>query len=226
MLRTTTVQRPRLFRDPKIVTPVAPEIRRVEGSYGVVEMLIAMLRRTGLHWGGLVATAFAGACGRAEPASKAAGVTFENPPAAASSETPSREAAAIAAHEGPTILGVPVYAEAREALELERFMCRAWRAAGEPDELFEIRLGERILETEASFERVRDFYLPFVHKVFMDHEMEFPGVGSQKMFTGLMVAGDGSLVKFTITRPFFRYPDRQRVERTVIQMGRVGEIER
>lgn len=189
-------------------------------------MLIGMLRRTGLHWGGLVATAFAGACGRAEPASKAAGVPSESAPAAASSETPSLEAAAIAAYEGPTVLAVPLYADAREALELERFMWRAWRAADEPDELFEVRLGERIFETGAPFEQVREFYLPFVHKAFMDHEMEFPGVGSQKMFTGLMVAPDGTLVKFTITRPFFRYPDRQRVERTVIQMGRVGEIGR
>lgn len=189
-------------------------------------MLIRTLRGKGLPWGGLLATAFAGACGRAEPASEAAGVTSENAPAAALSETPSLEAAAIAAYEGPTVLGVPVYADAREALELERFMWGAWRAAGEPDELFEIRLGERIFETEAPFERVREFYLPFVHKVFMDHDMEFPGVGSQKMFTGLMVAADESLVKFTITRPFFRYPDRRRVERTVIQMGRVGEIER
>ncbi|HET6342858.1 MAG TPA: hypothetical protein VFG78_11840 [Gemmatimonadota bacterium] len=189
-------------------------------------MLIGKLRRTGIQWGGLVVTAFAGACGRAEPASTAAGVHPGQTPAAAPSEARSLEAAAIAAYEGPTVLGVPLYTDAREALELERFMWLAWRAAGEPDELFEIRLGERMFETEASFELVREFYLPFVHKVLMDHEMEFPGVGSQKMFTGLMVARDGTPVKFTITRPFFRYPDRQRVERTVIQMGRVGEIER
>lgn len=167
--------------------------------------------------------AFAGACGRAGPVSRAAEGPAERVPAAAPSQGPSPEAAAIAAYEGPTALDVPLYPDAREAVELERFMWRAWRTAGEPEELFAVRLGERILETEAPFELVREYYLPFVHKVFMDHEMEFPEVGSQKMLTGLMVAPDGTLVKFTITSPFFRYPDRKPVDRTVIQMGRVGQ---
>ena len=173
-------------------------------------------------WGGLVAVAIAGACGRAEPASRAAEKPAERVAAASLSDHPSLEAAATAAYEGPTALGVPLYPSADEAVELERFMHRAWRVAGEPEELFEIRLGERIFETAKPFEMVREFYLPFVHKVFMDHEMEFPDVGSQKMFTGLMVAPDGTLVKFTITSPFFRYPDRKAIDRTVIQMGRVG----
>lgn len=182
-----------------------------------------VLRRLAIHWGGLAALAFAGACGRAEPASRAAAGP-DRVPAAVPSDTPSPEAAAIAAHEGARELGVPVFPQAREAVELERFMWRAWRAAGEPEDLFSIRLGERILETEAPFDHVRDFYLPFVHKVFMDHEMEFPGVGTQRMFTGLMAAPDGTLVKFTITSPFFRYPDRRQFDRTVIQMGRVGQL--
>ncbi|HKY60830.1 MAG TPA: hypothetical protein VJP59_07460 [Gemmatimonadota bacterium] len=118
---------------------------------------------------------------------------------------------------------MPVYPETRDAIELERFMRTSWRAGGEPEDLFVVRLGERILETEAPFERVREFYLPLVHKVFMDHEMELPEGGFQKMFTGLMMAPDGSLVKLTITNPFFRYPDRKLVDRTVIQMGRVGQ---
>ncbi|MGH7551281.1 MAG: multiheme c-type cytochrome [Gemmatimonadota bacterium] len=185
-------------------------------------LLPQLVRRFGVHWGGLVAMAFAGACGRAEPASRAAGGPAQRAPAAARSQGPSLEAAATAAHVGPTALGVPVYPDAREALELERFMWRAWQAAGEPEDLFTIRLGERIFETEARFERVREFYLPFIHKVFMDHEMEFPEVGSQKMLTGLMVAPDGALVKFTVTHPFFRYPDRKPVDRTVIQMGPGG----
>lgn len=185
-----------------------------------------MVRRQGIRWGGLVATALTGACGRAEPASEAAREPVDGVPAAASLETRSLEAAAIAAYNGPSVFGVPLYGEAREALELERFMWRAWRRAGEPEELFEIRLGERIFETDATFGQVREFYLPFVQKVFMDHEMEFPGGGRQEMFTGVMVAPDGGLVKITITNPFFRYPDRRPVDRTVIQMGRVGEIRR
>ena len=186
-------------------------------------MLIGALRRTDIRWGELVATALAGACGRAEPASTEARGHPGQPPAAVS-QAGSREAAAIAAYEGPVIMGVPLYPDAREALDLERFMRRSWRAAGEPEELFEVRLGERIFETEAAFEGVRSFYLPVVHKVLMDHEMEFAGVGTQRMFTGLIMARDGGLVKLTITNPFFRYPDRLRVERTVLQMGRVGGI--
>lgn len=188
-------------------------------------MMASSIRFFRLHWGGLVAMAFAGACGRAQPASRAVEEPADEVPAAARSDHPSPEAAATAAYQGPTALGVPLYPSAREAVDLERFMWRAWRRAGEPDELFEVRLGERIFETEAPFERVREFYRPFTHKVFMDHEMEFPGVGKQKMFTGLMAA-DSTLIKFTITQPFFRYPDRRRVERTVIQMGRVGEVGR
>ena len=83
-------------------------------------------------------------------------------------------------------------------------------------------MGERILITDDALEHVRDFYLPFVHKVFMDHEMEFPGVGVQQMFTGVMLRPDGTLVKLTVTRPFFRYPDQERIDRTVIQLARVG----
>lgn len=166
--------------------------------------------------------AFAGACGRAEPASRAAEGPAERVPAAAASDGPSLEAAAIVAYSGPTALGVPVHPDARQAVELERFMREAWRAAGEPEELFGVRLGERIFETDVPFELVREFYLPFVHKIFMDHEMEVPEAGSQRMLTGLMVAPDGALVKFTVTRPFFRYPDQRPVDRTVIQMGRVG----
>ena len=190
-------------------------------------MLIGVLRRTGIQWGGLVATAFVGACGRAEPAStsKAARGQPGRAPAVVSSETRSPEAAAIAAYQGPVVFGVPLYPDAMEALELERSMWQAWRAAGEPEELFEVRLGERIFETEVPFEQVREFYLPFVHETVMDHEMDFP-VGRQRMFTGLVVAPDGGIVKLTITRPFFRYPDRRRVERTVLQMGRVGGTRR
>lgn len=143
-------------------------------------------------------------------------------PAAASAPRPSLEAVAIAAHRGPASFGVPLYPEAREAVDMTEFMRDAWTSAGEPDELFSVRLGEHIYETDAPFESVREFYLPFVTKVFMDHETEFPGIGSQWMFTGLMVAPDSTLVKFTVTRPFFRYPDQAEIDRTVIQLGRVG----
>jgi len=142
---------------------------------------------------------------------------------AAVSPAPSPEAAAISAWEGETVLGVPVYPEAEPATELREAMRTAWLEAGEPPALFDVRLGERILVTDDPVPLVKEFYLPFVHKVFMDHEMEFPDVGVQEMFTGLMVAPDGTLVKFTITHPFFRYPDQEPLDRTVIQIGRVGQ---
>lgn len=100
------------------------------------------------------------------------------------------EVAAVAAHSGDRVLGVPVFPGAVEAAAMRESVHAAWARAEEP--------------------------------VFMDHEMEFPGLGSQLMFTGMMVAPDGALVKFTITRPFFRYPDQQAIDRTVIQLGRVA----
>lgn len=133
----------------------------------------------------------------------------------------SLEAAAIAAHEGPSVLGVPRYPNAKRATGLRETMLEAWTRAGEPPELFEVRLGERILVTDDAFERVKAFYRGFASAVFMDHEMEMD-TGRQKMFTGIMRTPDGALVKFTLTRPFFRYPDQRVVDRTVIQMGRVG----
>ncbi len=155
-------------------------------------------------------------CGRAEPSLEAADT------AAAQTHGPSPEAAAVAAFKGARVLGVPRYPGAEEASELESSMRRAWTAHGESEALFEVRLGEQIWATDEPFDLVREFYLPFVHKVFMDHEMEIPEAGLQRMFTGLMLTVDGELVKFTVTRPFFRYPDRKPIDRTVIQMGRVG----
>lgn len=142
--------------------------------------------------------------------------------AADSPETLPPEAAAIAAWSGPVIWGVPRPPSATEATGLVDSMRAAWTGAGEPPELFEARLGETILVTGEPFDRVRDFYLPFMTKVFMDHEMEVPGAGPQRMLTGLVTARDGTLVKLTVTRPFFRYPDRARIDRTAIQIGRVG----
>lgn len=97
----------------------------------------------------------------------------------------------------------------------------AWRDAGEPEALFDDRLGEAILWTDDAWEDVAAFYRPLAARIMMDHEMEFPDIGSQKMLTGLIEASDGSIVKFTATRPFFRYPDQERIDRTVIQMGRL-----
>lgn len=163
--------------------------------------------------GALLLTALL-ACGeRPEAAAKKAAV----PP-----EPLSPEAAAIAAYEGPTVLGVPRYPDAEKADDMRARMRKAWVESGESPELFDVRLGEVLYASDDAFDLVREFYLPFVSKVFMDHEMEFEGVGSQRMFTGLMRVPDGELVKFTITRPFFRYPDQRAVDRTVIQMGRVG----
>lgn len=155
-------------------------------------------------------------CGRAEPSLEAADT------AAAQTHGPSPEAVAVAAFKGARVLGVPRYPGAEEASELESSMRRAWIAHGESEALFEVRLGEQIWATDESFDLVRAFYLPFMHKVFMDHEMEIPEAGSQRMFTGLMLNADGELVKFTVTRPFFGYPDEKPIDRTVIQMGRVG----
>ena len=101
-------------------------------------------------------------------------------------------------------------------------MERAWNEAGEPKDLFDDRMGETILWTDDPWESVRAFYRPLATRILMDHEMEFPDVGRQKMLTGLIQLADGSIVKFTATRPFFRYPDQKRVDRTVIQMGRLA----
>lgn len=117
---------------------------------------------------------------------------------------------------------VPLYPGAREATDLRRSMERAWKEAGEPEDLFDDRLGEVILWTDDPWEEVRAFYRPRAARILMDHEMEFPGVGRQKMLTGLLQSSDGSIVKFTATRPFFRYPDQARVDHTVIQIGRLG----
>lgn len=141
---------------------------------------------------------------------------------AAAPERGSPEAAAVAAWSGDRLLGVPVPPDADPATELAVRMREAWVAAGEPPELFAARLGEEILVSDAPFDHVRDFYLPFLTKVFMDHEMEFPDVGRQRMLTAIVTAPDGSLVKLTVTRPFFRYPDQRRIDATVVQMGRVG----
>lgn len=155
-------------------------------------------------------------CRQAEPSLEAADT------AVAQTHGPSPEATAVAAFKGARALGVPRYPGAEEAGELESSMRRAWTAQSESEALFEVRLGKQIWATDESFDLVREFYLPFVHKVFMDHEMEIPGAGPQRMFTGLMLNADGGLVKFTVTRPFFRYPDQKPIDRTVIQIGRVG----
>jgi len=177
------------------------------------------IHRLGLDPALIMITAMAAlvsGCGRTEPSLEAADT------AAAQTHGPSPEVAAVAAFEGPRVLGVPRYPSADEASALESSMRRAWIGNGEPEALFDVRLGEQIWATDGSFDSVREFYLPFVHKVFMDHEMEIPEAGPQRMFTGLMINTDGELVKFTVTRPFFRYPDRKPLDRTVIQMGRVG----
>lgn len=117
----------------------------------------------------------------------------------------------------------PLVPGAVEAMELSRSMRRAWTEAGEPPDLFDDRFGEVIAWTDASWEDVRAFYRARADRVLMDHEMEFPDVGRQKMLTGLVQLSDGSIVKFTATRPFFRYPDQWRIDRTVIQLGRLVE---
>lgn len=144
--------------------------------------------------------------------------------AAAPFAGPSPEAAALAAYDGPRTLGVPTYPDAEAVDDLRESMREAWLAAGEPRQLFAVRLGERILATDDPFDLVREFYLPFAHKVFMDHEMDFPDVGAQRMFTGIVIAPDGTLVKLTVTRPYFRYPDQAPIDRTFIQLGRVGAL--
>lgn len=117
----------------------------------------------------------------------------------------------------------PIYPGARDATELMGSMRAAWVAAGEPAELFDDRLGHRIVWTDDAWEKVREFYRPRATRVLMDHEMEFPEIGRQKMLSGLIQLEDGSIVKFTATRPFFRYPDQLRIDRTVIQLGRLVE---
>lgn len=129
--------------------------------------------------------------------------------------------AAAAAPASDRLLGVPIYPEARQAIDLRRSMETAWEEAGEPATLFDARLGEAILWTDDPWEDVAAFYRPLAARIMMDHEMEFPDIGTQKMLTGLLEASDGSIVKFTATRPFFRYPDQERIDRTVIQMGRL-----
>lgn len=45
------------------------------------------------------------------------------------------------------------------------------------------------------------------------------------MFTGLLRAPDGSLVKFTLTRPFYVYPTSEPLDRTFLQVGRAGVLQ-
>lgn len=139
----------------------------------------------------------------------------------AASPADSLSVAAAAAHASEVFPGVPVYPGAASADTLRRSMRAAWEERGEPAALFEARLGEAILWTDDAWEDVRAFYRARAARILMDHEMEFPEGAPQKMLTGLIQAADGSIVKFTVTRPFFRYPDRERIDRTVIQMGRL-----
>ncbi len=123
----------------------------------------------------------------------------------------------------PRVLGVPLFAGLVSEDSLHREMRRAWTAAGESPVLFEARIGERILSTDAPFDSVRAFYLPFVSQVFMDHAMDdVAEIGRQRMFTGLIETPDGSLVKFTLTRPYFPFTSSRPMDRTFLQIGRVG----
>ncbi len=130
--------------------------------------------------------------------------------------------ARVRAWEGPRALEAPLFPQMQAEDSLAGSMREAWGAAGENPALFELRFGERIFSTKASFDVVREFYLSYVSQVFMDHEMDFPDLGSQRMFTGLVPARDGSLVKLTLTQPFYPYPSTQAIRRTFLQMGRAG----
>lgn len=121
------------------------------------------------------------------------------------------------------MLGVPLYPGFAAEVSLQAEMRRAWGAAGENPALFKLRVGEQILSTEAPFDSVRAFYRPFVSQVFMDHEMEdVVGIGRQRMFTGLIEAADGGLVKLTLTRPYFPFIASRPLDRTFLQIGTVG----
>ena len=50
-------------------------------------------------------------------------------------------------------------------------------------------------------------------------------VGRQRMFTGLLRAPDGSLVKLKLTRPFYVYPTSEPLDRTFLQVGRAGGLQ-
>lgn len=167
----------------------------------------------------IAAVAVGASCGRGAPLSEE---TKEIGRAAAPSK-PSPEAAAHAAWAGPRVFDVPLYPGADEATTLMETMRAAWVADGEPAALFTARFGERVYATEDPFDEVRAFYRPFADHVLMDHAIENGGHHQdQRLFTAIATAPDGTLVKLTISRPFFRYPDRLRIDRTVIQMGRVG----
>ncbi len=131
-------------------------------------------------------------------------------------------AARLRRYEGQRVLEVPRFGAFEPEDELADRMRLAWAAAGENPGLFELRFGERVLSTDVSFDAVREFYLPYVSQVFMDHEMDFPGLGRQRMFTALIEESGGSLVKLTLTRPFYVYPTSQPVDRTFLQIGRTG----
>lgn len=163
--------------------------------------------------------AAAASCGRGAPISEE---TEEIGRAAAPSK-PSPEAAAHAAWAGPRVFDIPLYPGADEATTLVAAMRVAWVADGEPAALFPARFGERVFETADEFEQVLAFYRPLTDNILMDHTIENGGHHhSQRLFTAIATAPDGTLVKLTISRPFFRYPDRLRIDRTVIQIGRVG----
>ncbi|MFN2421288.1 MAG: hypothetical protein ABR527_07905 [Gemmatimonadota bacterium] len=167
----------------------------------------------------ITAVAIGASCGRGAPLSEK---TRENGRAAAPSE-PSPEAAAHAAWAGPRAFDVPLYPGTDEATTLVTAMRAAWIADGEPAALFPARFGERVYATQDAFEQVRAFYRPLVDHVLMDHAIESGGHhDQQRLFTAIASAPDGTLVKLTISRPFFRYPDRLRIDRTVIQIGRLG----
>lgn len=169
----------------------------------------------------IAAVALAASCGRGAPAPEQVG-------RAAAPRQPSPEATAHAAptpRAGPQLFDVPLYPSAVEATALVDLMRAAWVADGEPAALFPARFGERVFATEDAFEQVRAFYRPLVDHVFMDHAIEDGAHHqNQRLFTAIAKAPDGTLVKLTISRPFFRYPDRQRIDRTVIQIGRVGTV--
>ncbi len=140
------------------------------------------------------------------------------------SEVPAWTAEALVrvrAHEGPRGLGVPLFTRLRAEDALAGEMRQAWHDAGENGATFELHFGERIYSSEAPFDSVRAFYMPYAAKSLMDHAMDFPDLGRQRMFTSLIPTPDG-LVKLTLTRPFFPYPSSQAIDRTFLQMGRAG----
>lgn len=146
-----------------------------------------------------------------------------DPGDAADASRPAGPADRLRRYRGPRVLGAPLHPGLAAEDSLHAEMRRAWAAAGENPALFELRVGERILSTGAPFDSVRAFYLPYVSQVFMDHEMEeVAGIGRQRMFTGLIEAPDGGLVKLTLTRPYFPFTASRPLDRTFIQIGTVG----